>query len=123
MRLLIDTHVLLWWLADDPELADRHRALIGDADNEVFVSAMTVAEIAIKSSLGKLDAPPTLLDALETGGFETLPFTAAHAQALGELPWYHRDPFDRMLVVQARVEGLTLLTADARIRQYEVSVA
>ncbi|MFV0434835.1 MAG: type II toxin-antitoxin system VapC family toxin [Leucobacter sp.] len=122
MRLLLDTHVLLWWLADDPRLASRHRELISLGENLVYVSSISVAEISIKVSLGKLEAPAEIVDAVTAGGFEVLAFEARHAERLRGLPWHHRDPFDRMLVAQAQVEDLTLLSADARVREYEVEV-
>jgi PIN domain nuclease of toxin-antitoxin system len=120
MRALLDTHILLWWLADDPRLAETHRTLIADGQNELIVSAVTIAEISIKTSLGKLTAPSGVPDAIEAGGFSHLPLTAAHAEALRDLPWHHRDPFGRMLVAQASVDGLALVTADARMRDYKI---
>ncbi|WP_136709592.1 type II toxin-antitoxin system VapC family toxin [Agromyces sp. H66] len=122
MRLLLDTQVLLWWLADDRRLGDDHRALIADASNIVLVSAMTVAEIAIKTSLGKLDAPDDLLPTLEAGGFDELTFESRHAEVLRSLPWHHRDPFDRMLIAQAIAEQLTVLTADPHFAAYGVDL-
>lgn len=122
MKALLDTHVLLWWLADDPHLSEKHRAIIASADNEIFFSAMTVAEISITSSLGKLDAPASILDVLQSGGFSELAFTAEHAELLRVLPWHHRDPFDRMLIAQAAVERMPLLTGDRRIASYEIEV-
>lgn len=120
MRGLLDTHIVLWWLADDQNLSPAHRAAIADPDNELFVSAVSVAEVAIKTSLGKLSAPAGLDAVVREAGFGELPFTAAHAEALRELPWHHRDPFDRMLVAQALVEGLDLLTTDPRLGNYPV---
>ena len=120
MRGLVDTHVLLWWLSDDKNLSAAHRAAIAESDNELFVSAVTVAEVSIKASLGKLHAPAGLGAVLVEGGFRELPFTAAHAEVLRELPWHHRDPFDRMLVAQAIAERLELVTADKRLRNYPV---
>jgi len=120
MRGLLDTHVLLWWLADDPILSPAHRAVIAEPDNELFVSSISVAEVAIKASLGKLQAPTGLDEAVRAVGFRELPFTAVHAEALRELPWRHRDPFDRMLVAQAITERLDLLTIDMRMRDYPV---
>jgi PIN domain nuclease of toxin-antitoxin system len=120
MRALLDTPILLRWLDDDPRLGETHRTLIADGQNELFVSAVTIAEISIKTSLGKLTAPSGVPDAIEAGGFSHLPLTATHAEALRDLPWHHRDPFDRMLVAQAAVEGLALVTADARMRDYEI---
>lgn len=121
MRGLLDTHVLLWWLADDKNLSPDHRAVIANPDNELFVSAIVVAEVAIKASLGKLQAPPGLDEAVREAGFRELPFAAAHAEVLRELPWHHRDPFDRMLVAQAISERLDLLTIDVRLRDYQVT--
>lgn len=118
MRLLLDTHIVLWWLADAPELRPEHRALIADGANEVLVSAISVAEIAIKASLGKLYAPDDIAAAIAESGFEELPFTSAHAEMLRGLPWHHRDPFDRMLVAQALVDGLSLVSIDARVGAY-----
>lgn len=120
MRLLLDTHIVLWWLADDRRLGPRHRELITDARNEVFVSAVSVAEIAIKLSLGKLTTPDDLLSRLDAGGFIELPFDGRQAEALRHLPWIHRDPFDRMLLAAAKVDGLTFLTADQHCLRYDV---
>lgn len=122
MRLLLDTHVLLWWLADDRRLGGEHRALIADASNVVLVSSMTVAEIAIKTSLGKLDAPDDLLPTLEAGGFSELSFLSRHADVLRSLPWHHRDPFDRMLIAQAITEELTVLTSDPHFAAYGIEL-
>jgi PIN domain nuclease of toxin-antitoxin system len=121
MRLLLDTHVLLWWLADDPALSKPARALIA-SEPEVFASAASAWEIAIKRALGKLEAPEDLLPALEAEGIRRLPIDFEHAAVAGTLPRHHDDPFDRMLVAQAQREGLTLLTSDDRISQYAVTV-
>lgn len=122
MRILADTHVLLWWLADAPELTGHHRSALGDPGVDVFFSAVSVAEMAIKASTGRLHAPSDVSAVLVEGGFEPLPFTAAHAERLRTLPWHHRDPFDRMLVVQAQHEALILATQDRWIRTYDVAV-
>lgn len=122
MRVLIDTHVLLWWLADDAALSELHRDTVANPDHDVLVSAITMAEISLKSSLGKLVLPDGFDDAVLNAGFEELPFTAAHSIALRQLPWHHRDPFDRMLLAQARTEGLVFATADARCTHYGVQV-
>ncbi|MEO6827200.1 MAG: type II toxin-antitoxin system VapC family toxin [Microbacteriaceae bacterium] len=122
MSFLIDTHVLLWWLVDDPSLTPVHRDLIADGTAEVYVSSITIAEISIKVSIGKLSIPEGLNDAIIATGFQELPFTFRHAAQLRNLPWHHRDPFDRMLVSQAMVDGLVFLTADPRCREYDVVV-
>ena len=121
MRVLLDTHVLLWWQQDDPRLSTAHRELIRGPENVVLVSAISVAEVSIKASLGKLDIVDDLVAQVEIDGFEELPFTAAHAEALRDLPLLHRDPFDRMLVAQAKVEGIPLLTVDPRVKSYDVA--
>ncbi|UZN03098.1 type II toxin-antitoxin system VapC family toxin [Cellulomonas sp. S1-8] len=122
MRLLADTHVLLWWWANDPRLPARHRDVLADGGTEVLFSSVSIAEIAIEASLGKLDSPPDVAAVHVQGGFVELAFTARHAALLGTLPWHHRDPFDRTLVAQAVVEGLTIASVDARVAQYDVAV-
>ncbi|WP_024286200.1 type II toxin-antitoxin system VapC family toxin [Cellulomonas sp. KRMCY2] len=122
MRILADTHVLLWWLADDPALPAHQRDALADEHNDVFFSAVSISEIAIKASLGKLEAPADPTAALLSGGFEALPLTAAHAERLRDLPGHHKDPFDRMLVAQAQCEGLVVATLDSQIGAYAVDV-
>ena len=117
-RLLLDTHALLWWLADDARLGRSARRAI--ADNETFASAVSGWEIAIKRALGKLQAPGDLEGHVEAEGFKPLPITFRHTERLDALPRLHDDPFDRLLVAQARTEGLVLVTNDARIRRYDV---
>lgn len=119
MRLLLDTHILLWWLEDDPLLPARASELIADRRNQVFVSPMSIWEIAIKSELGKLkaDGDEVRVASLQSG-FQPLPFTLEHAAAVARLPHLHRDPFDRALVAQARVEPLHLLTHDGDLAAY-----
>lgn len=119
MNLLLDTHVLLWWLDDSAKLSARHRDLIYELDRRVFVSSVSLAEISIKASLGKLEAPVGVAEAVVQSGFELLAFEASHAEELRELPWHHRDPFDRMLIAQARVERLVLLTVDEHVGRYD----
>ncbi|GAB2527776.1 type II toxin-antitoxin system VapC family toxin [Paramicrobacterium agarici] len=120
MRLLLDTHIMLWWLANDARLSKGHRELIADGTNAVFVSSVSIAEISIKASLGKLDVPGPLQPAVTSSGFEILSFSAAEAEKLRDMPWHHHDPFDRMLIAQASAEGLALVTVDERIREYDV---
>ena len=120
MRLLLDTHVLLWWLADDPSLSGEAKEGVSAADSSVFVSAASAWEISIKQALGKLEAPSDLVRQIEVHRFEPLPLTVSHAYAAGALPRHHDDPFDRVLVAQAVAEGLTLVTKDPRMGLYGV---
>jgi PIN domain nuclease of toxin-antitoxin system len=116
----LDTHTLLWWLADDPQLGRQARTLVKDARNTVMVSAASAWEISIKKAIGKLEAPEGLSNLIEDEGFESLPITFFHGERAGTLPLLHRDPFDRMLVAQAQAEGLDVITSDDRIQQYGV---
>lgn len=118
MRLLLDTHVLLWWLANDPSLSPTASALIEDPENVIFVSAVTLWEIWLKESLGKLRLPATFSEKLAAQSFENLSLTASQARQVARLPWHHRDPFDRMLVAQAIAEKLILLTSDDALPAY-----
>lgn len=120
-RFLLDTHTLLWSLAFPECLHADARHAIKDAHNAVFVSTASVWEMAIKSALGKLKMPGDLEGQLRINRFDVLDITLAHAQAVEHLPPHHRDPFDRMLVVQAQHEGLTLITRDPFVQQYAVS--
>ena len=121
MRLLLDTHALLWWLTESPELSRRAQAAIRRSA-AIYVSAATAWEIAIQKAHGKLQAPDDLEDALRANRFEPLSITVAHAWAAGALPRHHDDPFDRLLIAQARAESLTLVTRDPWVRRYEVRV-
>jgi len=121
MKLLLDTHILIWWL--DPaisKLSKAAHAAISDSQNLVFVSAATAWEITIKKALGKLDAPDNLEEELAKHRFQPLPITISHALAVGELPRHHNDPFDRILVAQAKVEDLTLVTRDENLTKYDI---
>lgn len=119
--LLLDTHVFLWWRADDRRLGDGARQGIADAEL-VFVSAASAWEAAIKQGLGRLELPDRFQVGVEQSGFERLPVTFPHAERAGALPPHHRDPFDRMLVAQAIEEHLTLVTHDAAMAAYDVPI-
>ena len=121
MSLLLDTHVVLWWLADDPSLPEEIKNRL-DHEPDVYVSSATVWEIAIKQAIGKITEPAGLPEQVRASGFRELPITSEHAIAAGRLPLIHRDPFHRMLVAQARCEHLTLVTRDSRCQQYEVAL-
>jgi len=120
MNLLLDTHALLWWLDDNPTLSKRAKDLISDERNSIFISAVVVWEIRIKQSIGKLKIPRNFRKVLDKQPFEMLDITVKHAHAVGDLPAYHHDPFDRMLIAQAKIEGLTILTRDARFKRYNI---
>ena len=120
MNILLDTHVLIWALENNPTLSDKARNSIIDGNNLVYVSAATVWEIAIKKSVGRLDVPDNLIEEIDLHRFTPLPINYDHAQLAGELPYLHKDPFDRILIAQALVEKFTLLTRDQMIINYEV---
>ncbi len=122
MRVLLDTRIVLWWLANDPSLPAGASTVIADPETEVVVSAATVWEIEIKRAAGRLEAPDDIVDALVANDFDTLSITPAHAVTAGRLPAHHSDPFDRMLIAQAQVEGFTLITVDGRFSDYNVEL-
>jgi PIN domain nuclease of toxin-antitoxin system len=119
MRFLLDTNVLLYALSDDARLKPFRGTLLPSA-HDVYYSAVSVAEISIKSSAGKLVIPETYLDAVRQQGFIELPLTAAHSRATRALPWHHRDPFDRLLIAQALVEDLQVMTTDRQFDAYDI---
>ncbi|MET7773088.1 type II toxin-antitoxin system VapC family toxin [Nocardia sp. NPDC005366] len=121
MSLLLDTHVVLWWLADDPALPSEIADQI-DHDVDVYISAATLWEVSIKQATGELAGPSDLPERIRDCGFLALPISHEHAIAAGRLPPIHRDPFDRMLVAQARHEGLTLATRDPYCKKYDVAI-
>ncbi len=121
MRLLLDTHVYLWWLVDDPRLGERARGVLADPAIIVHVSAATIWEISIKYALGRLEIEEAdLVAEITANGFVELPVAAAHAWHAGQLPQHHDDPFDRLLIAQALREQLHLVTADTAIADYDV---
>lgn len=118
MHILLDTHLFIWWLKDDRHLSKKARSLITNAD-AVYISSISIWEAVIKVQLGKLDAKISdLVESIETEGFLELPLTTKQAAMVIELPLYHRDPFDRILIAQAISEPLHLLTADRTLKQY-----
>ena len=126
MRALLDTHAFLWWDLDDPHLSALAADLIGDGQSEILVSAASLWEIALKVGHGRLKLPGPIERyvpaRLATYRFGTLPVSAEHALRVARLPEIHRDPFDRLLVAQAQVEGLPIVTADPAIGRYDVDV-
>lgn len=119
-RLLLDTHVLLWWLSDDSQLGEKTRRAISNPRNQVYVSAASTWEISIKKTMGKLSAPDDMDAIVEDEGFDKLPITLFHGEQAGLLPEHHKDPFDRMLIAQAQSEGLIIVTNDEKITQYGI---
>lgn len=122
MKLLLDTHAALWWLADDARVGRDAERELSDDTNRVLLSAAVIWEVAIKRSLGKLQAPADLAQTLLGAGAQPLPVTLDHAAAVEALPWHHRDPFDRILVSQALTEGAAIVSQDERLRPYGVSL-
>jgi len=121
VSLLLDTHIVLWWLTDDPTLSDDIKAEL-DHEPDVYISPATVWEVTIKQAIGRLKEPADLPERIRDSGFRELHITAEHAITAGRLPLIHPDPFDRMLIAQAICEELTLVTRDEEIRKYEVPV-
>jgi PIN domain nuclease of toxin-antitoxin system len=126
VRLLLDTHVLIWWLGGDERLRRKTRNLLSSPDHELLWSAASTWELAIKIRLGRfrLEEPlqQFVLRVISSQGLTPLPVDHAHAARVADLPQHHRDPFDRLLVAQAMVEGVTLLTADPRLSAYDIEI-
>lgn len=120
-RLLLDTHALVWCLSDVVRLTRMARDAIADPNNDVFVSAITGWEVAVKRAKGTMTAPDNLSALIDEKGFTHLPLTFRHAEQAGKLPMHHRDPFDRFLIAQAQTEGLILVTRDQHIPRYDVA--
>ena len=122
MKLLLDTHAALWWLTGDERFGQAAEVQLTDETNQVLLSAAVVWEVAIKRSLGKLEAPKDFAPALLQAGAQPLPVTVEHAAAVEELPWHHRDPFDRLLVAQASIEAAAVVSRDLGLRPYGVTL-
>lgn len=122
MILLLDTHALIWALEDSPRLSPTARAAIVDPDNQVLVSVVSAWEMAIKQSLGRLEVPDDLEDAIDACGFAKRLITFADTRRVVALPPHHKDPFDRMLVAQAMVDGVPIVTCDPLIARYQVQL-
>jgi PIN domain nuclease of toxin-antitoxin system len=122
VKLLLDTHAAVWWTADDERVGEQASKRLTDSSTEILLSAAVVWEIAIKRSLGKLRAPPDLVSTLVGAGARPLAVTFEHAAAVERLPWHHRDPFDRVLVAQAGIEGAAIVSGDAALRAYGVPI-
>jgi PIN domain nuclease of toxin-antitoxin system len=123
LNLLLDTHLVLWWMGGEASrISEKALAALGSEGMEPIVSAVTIWEVAIKRGLGKLKSPGDLLPQLERADVKLLPITARHADLVASLPLHHRDPFDRLLVAQASLEGLPLVSDDDSLRHYDIEV-
>jgi PIN domain nuclease of toxin-antitoxin system len=122
MNFLLDTPVLLWWLDDSPALPSAGRDAISNADNLIVLSSVVIWEIRIKQALGKIEIDPNFYNMIKNQGFASLSITSDHAYAAGDLPMHHRDPFDRMIIAQALIEGLRVITHDSIFKKYDISV-
>lgn len=122
MNLLLDTHVVLWWLDNPNLLSQQAVAAIERLENNIIVSVVSAWEIAIKKTLGKLEAPENLKEMIADAGFQWLPITYEHVWKIKYLPLHHEDPFDRLLVAQANVENLTLVTRDSHVKAYTIPI-
>lgn len=122
MNLLLDTHILLWWLTQNPQLDPAISTLIEHPNTAVWTSAVVIWEIRIKQSLGKLSIPDSFRNTLLNQGFIELPITAEHADHVHTLPLHHRDPFDRLLIAQAQKEKFTLATHDKQFKAYDIKL-
>ncbi len=129
MKILLDTHAFLWWVTADKQLSKRAAEIMQDHNNELYLSAASGMEIAIKANLRKLDildteepVPQFIAQQLRQNTIQTLPILMSHALYVYTLPNHHRDPFDRLLVAQSQLESLPILTIDAKIKQYDVEV-
>jgi PIN domain nuclease of toxin-antitoxin system len=121
LKLLLDTHALLWWLAADKQLSEKAAKAIAEPQNIVFVSAASIWEVRIKESLRKIKLPAKLLETIALEKFELLSISAQHADVVSALPKIHKDPFDRMLIAQSKVEGLLFVTADSTLQSYGIN--
>ena len=126
MKALLDTHTFLWWNTNDRRLSPAARAFIADGRNQIFVSAASAWEIAIKSARGRLELPSApdqyVADRMRSNGFSPLPIQISHALEVYRLPLHHNDPFDRLLIAQSRLEKLPLLSGDGEISRYDLQL-
>lgn len=119
---LLDTHIMLWWLSDPERIAPEAQQIIAERSNHIYISSASFWELAIKESIGRIKIPNTLLETLDKEGFKSLEITAADALAVSDLPFIHKDPFDRMLVTQAKRYDCTLITHDKTLQEYPVQI-
>ena len=120
MQYLLDTHVLLWWLTEPEKIKNKAQEIIKNRSNHIFVSSVSLWEMAIKKSIGKLTLPHNLLEAIATENFKLLPIMPNESLGVADLPFLHSDPFDRLLIIQAKLNDLVIITNDSKIVEYPV---
>ncbi len=120
MRYLLDTHVVLWWLTEPEKIHTKARKIIQDQSNEILISTASFWEIAIKKSIGRLTMPHNLLETIALEGFKTLPIMPDECIGVADLPMYHSDPFDRLMIMQAKLYNLVIITRDNKMPEYPV---
>ncbi len=120
MRYLLDTHIALWWLTEPEKIHTKARKIIQDKSNDILISSASFWEIAIKKSIGRLTMPHNLLEAIALEGFKTLPIMPEECIGVADLPMHHTDPFDRLIVMQAKLYNLAIITRDNKIPEYPV---
>ena len=120
MKYLLDTHIIIWWLIDPKKITPKARNIIADKKQEIFISSVSFWEIAVKQGLGRLTIPTDPIEILTREGFQLLPLTAHEALSVVDLPHIHADPFDRMLIMQSKLNDLVLITRDKKIMEYPV---
>lgn len=118
MRYMLDTHIVLWWYLDSPQLKSEFRKLIADSANEIYVSAAAIWEIEVKRRNGKLNCPPDMMERIKADGFRILPIMAEHLVPLRTIPPIHNDPFDRIMVCQSLAENIPLISCDKNVNAY-----
>lgn len=121
MNYLLDTHVILWWLTDPKSISLKARKVISDKEERIYISSASCWEMAIKKGIGRLKFPTNILEILTGEGFEIIPITANESLSVSDLPLIHQDPFDRILIVQAKLNDMILITRDETIMQYPVN--
>lgn len=121
MKYLLDTHIILWWLTEPEKITPKTRKIISDKNNQIYTSSVSFWEMAIKKSIGRLTLTSNILDILLGEGFKMLPLTPEESLSVADLPLIHQDPFDRMLVMQAKLNDLVLITHDKKIMDYPVT--
>jgi len=122
MRYLLDTHIVLWWLSEPEQIQNKAQKIIRNRENQIFVSSASLWEMAIKKSIGRVTLPHNLLETIAIEGFTLLPIMPDECIGVADLPLFHADPFDRMLIMQAKLHDLVIITRDKKILEYPVTI-